>query len=87
MKTIETILPKRIVSGENSLAYLKNLKGKRASVIISGTFTRVNFNNTVFDECRFLRVVFESCNMVKAYMGTRWGNKDFPKQDKFYLNN
>ena len=42
MKTIETILPKRIVSGENSLTYLKNLKGKRASVIISGTFTRVS---------------------------------------------
>ena len=66
-----------------------NFKGCNiiASQIFDVTFTRVNFNNTVFDECRFLRVVFESCNMVKAYMGTRWGNKDFPKQDKFYLNN
>ncbi len=40
--TVETILPKRIVSGENSLTYLKSLKGKRASLIISGTFARVN---------------------------------------------
>ncbi|MBA7498437.1 hypothetical protein ES704_01174 [subsurface metagenome] len=39
---VETILPKRIVSGENSLTYLKSLKGKRSCLIISGTFARVN---------------------------------------------
>lgn len=39
---VETILPKRIVSGENSLTYLKSLKGKRSCLIISGAFARVN---------------------------------------------
>ena len=40
--TVETTFPKKIVSGENSLTYLKNLKGKRASLVISGTFARTN---------------------------------------------
>ena len=39
---IETIFPKRIVSGKDSLTYLKSLKGKRASIIIDGTFAKVN---------------------------------------------
>lgn len=42
MNFVQTVLPKEVVSGSGSLAYLKELKGSKAALVMSGSFVKSN---------------------------------------------